>query len=258
MFKQRVITAIPLVLGFLALLFNLNPLNFSLVMVSIVLLAGWEWSNLMGLQAKTQKSVYLALLVLILGVAGLSLDLFGALNVSLGQTFCLAASCLWAVIFLWVQGYPSSAILWSPRPILGLLGLLLLSTHLGCYCAYYPSASRRLVVAFRRCSGRLSGYWGLCGRQSVWQTQVGATGQSRKNLGRLLWRHSFTVHFIAAMASFMPEKILHCYALALVIPCPSIRFSGISLRAWSSVTVALKTAVLSCLDMAVYSTESTV
>jgi phosphatidate cytidylyltransferase len=33
---------------------------------------------------------------------------------------------LWAIIFLWIQGYPSSAILWSPKPVLGLIGLLLL------------------------------------------------------------------------------------------------------------------------------------
>ena len=33
---------------------------------------------------------------------------------------------LWAVIFLWLQGYPSSAILWSPKPVLGLIGLILL------------------------------------------------------------------------------------------------------------------------------------
>ena len=32
------------------------------------------------------------------------------------------------VIFLWIQGYPSSAILWAARPMLGLLGLLLLTS----------------------------------------------------------------------------------------------------------------------------------
>ncbi len=218
MFKQRVITAIPLVLGFLALLFNLNPLNFSLVMVSIVLLAGWEWSNLMGLQAKTQKSVYLALLVLILGVAGLSLDLFGALNVSLGQTFCLAASCLWAVIFLWVQGYPSSAILWSPRPILGLLGLVLLSTtwiaivliihqpH-GPWLLLFAVA----VVALADIGGYVAG--SLFGKRKLApQVSPGKT-----------WEGFFGGIFlqcilIATMASFMPEKITIVMLLALVIP----------------------------------------
>ena len=127
MFKQRVITAVILVLGFLGLLFSLSSLHFSLVVTPIVLLAGWEWSNLMGLSAKRHKLAYLALLALILALAALGLNLFGSLDVSLAQNLCLAASVLWAVIFLWVQGYPSSAILWSPRPILGLLGLLLLS-----------------------------------------------------------------------------------------------------------------------------------
>ena len=77
MFKQRVITAVILVLGFLGLLFSLSSLHFSLVVAPIVLLAGWEWSNLMGLSAKRHKLAYLALLALTLALAALGLNLFG-------------------------------------------------------------------------------------------------------------------------------------------------------------------------------------
>ena len=69
MFKQRVITAIALVLGLLGLLFNLNALNFSLAVAPVVLLAGWEWSNLMGLRTKRHRFAFLALLALSLAVA---------------------------------------------------------------------------------------------------------------------------------------------------------------------------------------------
>jgi phosphatidate cytidylyltransferase len=41
---------------------------------------------------------------------------------------CVATMALWALIFLWLQGYPSSAILWSSRPVMVILGVVLLTT----------------------------------------------------------------------------------------------------------------------------------
>jgi phosphatidate cytidylyltransferase len=217
-FKQRVITAIALVLGLLGLLFNLNALNFSLAVAPVVLLAGWEWSNLMGLRTKRHRFAFLALLALSLAVACLSLNLFGALNVSLGQTLCLAVSVLWAVIFLWVQGYPSSAILWSPRPILGLLGLVLLSiTWVAIVLIIHqPHGPWLLLFAFvvvaladigGYVAGNLFGKHKLAPRVSPGKTWEGFCG------GILL-----QCILIASMTSFMPEKITTGMLLALVIP----------------------------------------
>jgi phosphatidate cytidylyltransferase len=217
-FKQRVITAVVLVLGLLALLFNLSPLNFSLVVAPIVLLAGWEWANLMGLQGKRHKFAYLGLLALGLAVAGFTLNLFGTLDMSLGQNLCLAASVLWAVIFLWVQGYPSSAILWSPRPILGLLGLVLLSiTWVAIVLIIHqPHGAWLLLFAFAvvaladiggYVAGNLFGKHKLASLVSPGKTWEGFAG------GILL-----QCILIASMTSFMPEKITTGMLLALVIP----------------------------------------
>ena len=218
MFRQRVITAIALVLGLLALLFSLSPLTFSLVVVSVVLLAGWEWANLMGLSAKRHKLAYIVLLALVLSVAALGLNLFGALNVSLGQTLCLIASVLWAVIFLWIQGYPSSAILWSPQPILGLLGLVLLSiTWVAIVLIIHqPHGPWILLFAFAvvvladvggYVAGNLFGKHKLAPLVSPGKTWEGFFG------GILL-----QCILVASMASFMPEKITTVMLLALVIP----------------------------------------
>lgn len=218
MFRQRVITAIALVLGLLALLFSLSPLTFSLVVVSVVLLAGWEWANLMGLSAKRHKLAYVVLLALVLSVAALGLNLFGALNVSLGQTLCLIASVLWAVIFLWIQGYPSSAILWSPQPILGLLGLVLLSiTWVAIVLIIHqPHGPWILLFAFAvvaladvggYVAGNLFGKHKLAPLVSPGKTWEGFFG------GILL-----QCILVASMASFMPEKITTVMLLALVIP----------------------------------------
>lgn len=127
MLKQRVITAVLLLAGLLTLLFNTGPLWFSLVVVPVVLLAGWEWGGLSAIKGNAAKALYLVALLLTLCAAALWLNLFQALDMQRGQQLMLVASVLWAVIFLWVQGYPSSAILWSGKPVLMVLGLLLLS-----------------------------------------------------------------------------------------------------------------------------------
>ena len=55
------------------------------------------------------------------------MGLFDRFDQSRAEQILQVAVALWAVIFLWVQGYPSSAILWSSRPVMGLLGILLLT-----------------------------------------------------------------------------------------------------------------------------------
>jgi phosphatidate cytidylyltransferase len=202
----------------LALLFSLNPLHLSLAVAPIVLLAGWEWSSLMGLTTKRHKLLYLVLLALVLVISGLTLDLFGAINVSLGQTLCLAVSVLWAVIFLWVQGYPSSAILWSPRPILGLLGLVLLAITWVAIALiiHQPHGPWLLLFAFvvvaladigGYVAGNLFGRHKLAPMVSPGKTWEGFFG------GILL-----QCILIASMVPFMPEKITIAMLIALVIP----------------------------------------
>jgi phosphatidate cytidylyltransferase len=127
MFKQRVITAVALAAAFLALLLNLSALAFSLVISLLVVIAGWEWSNLMKLSSVLAKAGYLLFLSLSMAAASHWLGLFERFDQARAQQMFQVAVALWAIIFLWIQGYPSSAILWSSRPILGLLGLLLLT-----------------------------------------------------------------------------------------------------------------------------------
>jgi phosphatidate cytidylyltransferase len=127
MFKQRVITAVALAAAFLALLLNLSALAFSLVISLLVVIAGWEWSNLIKLSSVLAKAGYLLFLSLSMAAASYWLGLFERFDQARAQQMFQVAVALWAIIFLWIQGYPSSAILWASRPILGLLGLLLLT-----------------------------------------------------------------------------------------------------------------------------------
>ena len=127
MFKQRVITAAILGVAFLWLLLNLSSLHFALVIGVLVVVAGWEWTGLMKINTASGKAGYLLLLTLSLILASSWLGLFDHFDQSRAEQILQVAVALWAVIFLWVQGYPSSAILWSSRPVMGLLGILLLT-----------------------------------------------------------------------------------------------------------------------------------
>lgn len=127
MFKQRFATASVLALVFIsAFLFLTTPVFISLMML-VILIAGWEWADLARIRSILGKLLFvLALLLCMLAIANY-VGIFTELDYSLSYQICLATVALWALIFLWLQGYPSSAILWSPRPIVICLGIVLLS-----------------------------------------------------------------------------------------------------------------------------------
>ena len=126
MLKQRIITAVGMALLFLAMLFLLPGIGFAIVVIPLVMMAAWEWSTLIKINSTASRVLYLIALAVTLTSLGLWVDLPDSFQPQRAQTVMLVAVTLWAVIFLWVQGYPSSSILWSPRPVLGVLGLLLL------------------------------------------------------------------------------------------------------------------------------------
>jgi phosphatidate cytidylyltransferase len=112
---------------FLPALFFMPPMLFSIATVPLVLVAGWEWSRLAKIRSVAARVGYLLLIVISLFVASYWLGLPDTFDPERAQQLLLVAVGVWAFIFLWIQGYPSSAILWSARPVLGLLGLILLA-----------------------------------------------------------------------------------------------------------------------------------
>ena len=127
MFKQRFATASILALLFASALVFFSTHAFVTFMMLIVLVAGWEWSDLSRIKSKFGKVLFLVGLFISLMLTANYLSILGQYDQLLGYQICFAAMVLWAVIFLWLQGYPSSAILWSPRPIMIVLGIALLT-----------------------------------------------------------------------------------------------------------------------------------
>ena len=126
MLRLRIITALCMIAIFLPALFLMPSMLFSIATVPLVLVAGWEWSRLVKIRSVIARIGYLLLIVMTLFAASLWLGLPDTFDPQRAQQLLLVAVGVWAFIFLWIQGYPSSAILWSARPILGLLGLILL------------------------------------------------------------------------------------------------------------------------------------
>ncbi len=138
MLKQRVITALLLAVVFVAALVYLPSPLFSAFAATITLIGAWEWANLSGLGQRWQRVAYvlvtaglLALGAAYLGIHQLSDQSLVSAELAEGQTLAfrnvLVVGCVWwALALLWVQGYPSSALLWNSRWMRALMGIFVL------------------------------------------------------------------------------------------------------------------------------------
>ena len=126
MLKQRVITA-TFLLSLVSGLILFAPPNIFIGFVGLVLGVGaWEWANLSGLTKGWQRVSY-AILLLATGLIGFWL--FSGNDQSLVKpvNILMVSGVWWAIALLWVQGYPSSQVLWQAtwtRAAIGFLGLL--------------------------------------------------------------------------------------------------------------------------------------
>jgi len=144
--KQRVITAIFIAILFALSLVFLSSLWFAVFVSAVLLIAAWEWANLSSFQSYPQRVIYCGVMGLSMFALGVFIDLFSIayfqastfessteltasdslLNQPLILSVLLLSGTWWAVALLWVQGYPSSALLWGNRWARALVGFLVL------------------------------------------------------------------------------------------------------------------------------------
>jgi len=130
----------------------------------------------------------------------------------------LLASILWAIIFLWVQGYPSSAIIWAAKPVLAVLGLLLLvATWLSIVLIIHQPQGQWLlllavaIVSLADIGGYVAG--NLFGKHKL--APVVSPGKTWEGFFGGL---SFQLILIAALMLFMPVGVSLTALLLLIIP----------------------------------------
>ena len=148
--KQRIITAVILLLCLFTATTLFPPFWFALFIAAVVLVASWEWGALIGLTDSKSRQAYLATMILMLIGALLLLglepgtdriDLFRALMVlSLGLVW-------WSIAWLMLFGYPGNAEQWNDKSKIGLMGLLaLIPTWVGIVVLKYLLPSGFLVL----------------------------------------------------------------------------------------------------------------
>lgn len=126
MLKLRIFTALAMATTFLLCLHYFSAHVFAVLLVPVLLLAGWEWSNLARLQSAFSKALYLLLLFLSLAAAGSSVNFFAEINLEVGKQLMAAALGLWLLNFVFLWSYPTARAIWSRPLLLALNGLLLL------------------------------------------------------------------------------------------------------------------------------------
>ncbi|SMF43591.1 phosphatidate cytidylyltransferase [Alteromonadaceae bacterium Bs31] len=124
MLKQRIYTALALVVPFVGILFLGSWQHFAWLAGLVLILSAWEWAGLSGLKGNISR----ALFTLFIAATGLLLAWFfqWAEQYQDLRTLFIAATIWWAIALLWVQGYPSSAIIWGSTPVRLLMGCFVL------------------------------------------------------------------------------------------------------------------------------------
>ena len=135
MLKQRVITAVAIVVPLLAALVWLEPAPLMALFALVVMGAAWEWSDMSGIRGPGLRGLYC--LIVAAGMTGFAFqaNLFNAVpNIELIRDAMHVAVIFWAIALLWVMGYPGSAGLWGSVAVRALMGLVvLLPTWLALY-----------------------------------------------------------------------------------------------------------------------------
>ncbi|MDP2323943.1 MAG: phosphatidate cytidylyltransferase, partial [Gammaproteobacteria bacterium] len=115
--RQRVLTAVPLLIGLLLLLF-VAPLWLAIAAATaLMVLAAWEWSAFIGWQLPAARGGYAAGVALLLaGIGSLVPEVIG-LSVVLW-----VALLWWVAAFLWILRYPTAV----PSGVAAAAGLFVL------------------------------------------------------------------------------------------------------------------------------------
>lgn len=117
MLKQRIITAVILIPLVLAAVFKLPPETFTKALAVVMLLAAWEWSNLMGIRDIQARISYV---LICLG----AIVLFSLFNVAWLYGLVVIA---WCFFISWILRYPDGVEVWARGVFFeGVLGLVLI------------------------------------------------------------------------------------------------------------------------------------
>lgn len=149
--KQRVITAVLLLLTLIAATTQLPSFYFSLFVAGLILVAAWEWAGLVSSHKEIAKLPYLAsIAVMLIGsffLLGIAPDAQGIDSFRAGLVLVLGL-LFWIISLFFLSGYPENSKLWNDESKIALMGVLvLMPTFVGMVVLKYLLPSGYLVLA---------------------------------------------------------------------------------------------------------------
>lgn len=151
MLKQRIATAIILLIGLIAASTLMSAFNFSLLVAVVVLMAAWEWGGFIGLENLTTKVSYLISFVLLMSGCVFLLELSPqaeALRLDRAVTLCFLGLVYWVCAAFIVLDYPQRNSLWNNESKIATMGIFsLIPSWVGITQLKYLEPNGVLVLA---------------------------------------------------------------------------------------------------------------
>ena len=148
MLKHRLWTAAIIVTVFSTALHTLPEQYFLASLVPVVLVAGWEWSNLARITKTHLQVGFLLLIFLLLCLVGCVLNFFGTVDFSAGKIILIFAVLLWCLNLIFLKRYPSGIAFWSNQFVFSLVGALIIVFTWASILVILGHAEGRLMLMF--------------------------------------------------------------------------------------------------------------
>lgn len=133
MLKQRIATALILLVGLIAMTTILDLEQFAAITGALVLIGAWEWAAFASLGSKSRLA-FVGTLALSIAPLWLALGVGGATgyDASFALGFSLLGALFWALMFAAIASFPRSTEAWNDKSRISAMGMLsLLCTWVG-------------------------------------------------------------------------------------------------------------------------------
>ena len=127
--KQRVVTAVVLLVALIALTLLTTPLAFAAVVAVIIMLAAWEWGAFAQFEGVVPRLFYtLSVFIALVGAAALSGFWSGVESFTLFRVILILCFGVlwWCIAACLLVGYPENSACWNHKFTISLMGLLAL------------------------------------------------------------------------------------------------------------------------------------
>ena len=133
MLKQRIATALILLVGLIAMTTILDLEQFAAITAALVLIGAWEWAAFASLGSKSRLA-FVGTLALSIAPLWFALEVGGApgYDASFALGFSLLGALFWVLMFAAIASFPRSTDAWNDKSRISVMGMLsLLCTWVG-------------------------------------------------------------------------------------------------------------------------------